>query len=244
MITRDAAATLADCLAGLAAFPEVVVFDNGSTDDTPAIARRFGNVRLERGEFTGFGPTKNHAASLARHDWIFMLDSDEIASDALVASLSRASLDDPARVYFIERHNYFMGKRVRHAGWGSDWLPRVYHRGRHRYSDALVHENIVLGAASRPERLEGALSHLAVRELGQFLVKVNRYSELRSRTARRVHSPALIFFRAGWAFFRTYVLRLGFLDGWRGLVIAWSNANGVFFKYMKPYAERRAAERR
>jgi len=82
-----------------------------------------------------------------------------------------------------------------------------------------------------------------VRELGQFLVKVNRYSELRSQAARRVHSPAVVLFLAAWAFFRTYVLRLGFLDGWRGLVIAWSNANGVFFKYMKPYANRRAAGR-
>jgi hypothetical protein len=172
-----------------------------------------------------------------------MLDSDEIASETLIASLSHARRDDPARVYIVERHNYLMGRRVRHGDWGRDWLPRFYHRGHHRYSDAVVHENIVLGAASRPERLEGELKHLAVRELGEFLVKVNRYSELRSQTARPVHSPAVVVFRAGWAFFRTYVLRLGFLDGWRGLVIAWSNANGVFFKYMKPYAKRRAAER-
>jgi glycosyltransferase involved in cell wall biosynthesis len=244
IITRDAAATLALCLTSLEAFPEVLVFDNGSTDDTAAIARGFGNVRLERGEFSGFGPTRNKAASLARHDWIFMLDSDEIASETLIASLAHARRDDPARVYLVERHNYLMGRRVRHGDWGRDWLPRFYHRGHHRYSDAVVHEKIVLGAASRPERLEGELKHLAVRELGEFLVKVDRYSELRSQTAGRVHSPAVVLFRAGWAFFRTYVLRLGFLDGWRGLVIAWSNANGVFFKYMKPYANRRAAERR
>lgn len=244
MITRDAAATLADCLASLAGFSEIIVFDNGSTDETAAIARRFANVRLASGEFTGFGPTKNHAASLAGHDWIFMLDSDEIVSEALVTSLAQADLEDPARIYFVDRHNYFMGKRVRHSGWGVDWLPRVYHRERHRYTDALVHENIALGSGSRPARLEGALEHLAVREIGQFLVKVNRYSELRRQAAQPVHSPAVIFCRSGWSFFRTYVLRLGFLDGWRGLVIAWSNANGVFFKYMKPYAERRAAEQR
>jgi glycosyltransferase involved in cell wall biosynthesis len=243
MITRDAAETFAESLTSLEAFPEVLVFDNGSTDDTAAIARRFGNVRFEQGEFIGFGPTRNRAASLARYDWIFMLDSDEIASQTLVASVSGARRDDPARVYIVERHNYLMGRRVLHSGWGRDRLPRVYHRGHHRYSDAVVHENIILGATSRPQRLEGELKHLAVRELGQFLVKVNRYSELRSQTARHVHTPAVVLLLAGWAFFRTYVLRLGFLDGWRGLVIAWSNANGVFFKYMKPYANRRAAER-
>ena len=240
MITRDAGATLAECLASLEAFPEVLVFDNGSTDDTAEIASRFANVRLERGEFTGFGPTRNKAAELASHDWIFAVDSDEIASAVLLTSLALAERDDPARIYRIERHNYFMGKRVRHGGWGRDWLARLYHRGHHRFSDAAVHESVVLDSRSRPERLEGELLHLAVRELGQFLVKVDRYSELRSQAARRVHHPVGIFFRAAWAFFRTYVLRLGVLDGWRGLVIAWSNANGVFFKYMKPYAARRA----
>lgn len=241
MITRDAAATLAESLGSLVAFTEVLVFDNGSTDDTADIARRFDNVRLVQGEFTGFGPTKNRAAGLASNDWVFVLDSDEIAGETLIDSLRRADLDDPARVYFVERHNFFMGERVRHGGWGDDWLPRLYHRGRHRHSDALVHEKVVLDSDSREARLTGALRHLAVRELGQFLSKVNRYSELRSRERRRLHGPLAIFLRAGWAFFRTYVLRLGFLDGWRGLVIAWSNANGVFFKYMKPYAERMTA---
>ena len=89
IITRDAAATLALSLTSLEAFPEVLVFDNGSTDDTAAIARRFANVRLERGEFTGFGPTRNEAASLATYDWIFMVDSDEIANETLIASLAR-----------------------------------------------------------------------------------------------------------------------------------------------------------
>jgi hypothetical protein len=87
-------------------------------------------------------------------------------------------------------------------------------------------------------RLPGPLRHAAVRDIGDLLVKVNRYSELRRRT-RPVAMPApLILLRAIWAFLRTLLLQGGFLDGWRGLVIAWSNANGVFFKYMKPYADR------
>jgi glycosyltransferase involved in cell wall biosynthesis len=241
MITRDAAATLAESLDSLAAFAEVVVFDNGSTDDTVEIAQRYRNVRVAQGEFTGFGPTKNQAAALAANDWVFVLDSDEIVSAALAESLGTVRLDDPACLYFVERHNYFMGRRVRHSGWGRDWLPRLYHRARHKHDDALVHEKVLPGPGSRRERLAGPLRHLAVRELGQFLRKVDRYSDLRSREDRRVHGPFVTFLRAGWAFFRTYVLRLGFLDGWRGLVIAWSNANGVFFKYMKPYAERMKA---
>ncbi|HUO82602.1 MAG TPA: glycosyltransferase family 2 protein [Gammaproteobacteria bacterium] len=241
MITRDAAPTLAESLDSLAAFAEIVVFDNGSGDDTVEIARRYRNVRVSHGEFKGFGPTKNEAVALAANDWVFVLDSDEIASEALIDSLRSADLGDPACVYFVERHNYFMGRRVRHSGWGRDWLPRLYHRARHRYSDAQVHEKVATGPGSRPRRLAGPLRHLAVRELGQFLSKVDCYSALRGREDRRVQGPPATFLRAGWAFFRSYVLLLGFLDGWRGLVIAWSNANGVFFKYMRPYAERMKA---
>ncbi|CAN5273499.1 hypothetical protein BH24PSE2_BH24PSE2_05630 [soil metagenome] len=244
MITRDAAATLADSLASLRGFPEVVVFDNGSTDETVAIAHRFDNVKLERGEFNGFGVTKNHAVSLAAHDWVFVLDSDERPNAELLRSMDRADLKDLSAVYYVDRHNYFMGRHVRHAGWGRDWLARLYHRDRHRHTDALVHEKVLPGADSREARLEGALEHLAVRELGQFLVKVNRYSELNRLGAKRVHAPAVIFLRAAWAFFRTYLLRKGFLEGWRGLVIAWSDADGVFFKYMKPYADREADKSR
>jgi glycosyltransferase involved in cell wall biosynthesis len=237
VIVRDAEATLADCLASLAFCAEVVVYDNGSTDRTPEIARQFGNVRLHTGEFTGFGPTKNRAAALAGHDWILSIDADEAVSPELAESLRAADLSDPAVVYALWRHNYLLGRRVRYSGWGRDWLPRVYHRTRARLTDAAVHENLALDPGVRVARLSGPLRHAAVRDLGDLLVKVNRYSELRRRTRPVTMPAALILLRAIWAFLRTLLLQGGFLDGWRGLVIAWSNANGVFFKYMKPYAD-------
>ncbi|MBL8225711.1 MAG: glycosyltransferase family 2 protein [Chromatiales bacterium] len=237
LIVRDAEATLAECLASLAFCAEVVVYDNGSQDRSAEIARRFPNVRLQAGEFTGFGPTKNRAAALASHDWILSIDADEAVTPALAASLRAADLTDPAVVYAVWRHNFLLGRRVRFSGWGRDWLPRVYHRTRARLTDAAVHENLTFDPGVRVERLEGPLRHAAVRDVGELLVKVNRYSELRRRTRPVVLPAPVILLRATWAFFRTLVLQAGFLDGWRGLVIAWSNANGVFFKYMKPYAD-------
>jgi glycosyltransferase involved in cell wall biosynthesis len=237
LIVRDAEATLAECLASLAFCAEVVVYDNGSTDRTAEIARRFANVRLHSGEFTGFGPTKNRAAALATYDWILSIDADEAVTPELGGSLRAADLSDPAVVYSVWRHNYLLGRRVRHSGWGRDWLPRVYHRTRARLTDAAVHENLTFDPGVRVVPLAGPLRHAAVRDLGELLVKVNRYSELRRRTRPVVMPAPMILLRAIWAFFRTLVLQAGFLDGWRGLVIAWSNANGVFFKYMKPYAD-------
>lgn len=130
-----------------------------------------------------------------------------------------------------------LGRLVRHSGWGRDWLPRIYHRSRARFSDAPVHERLVPGPGVEVRRLRGDLHHEAVREIGDLLEKVNRYSELRRREGTRTYLPALIVLRALWAFLRTWLLQGGVLDGWRGLVIAWSNANGVFFKYMKRYAD-------
>ena len=238
IIVRNAEKTIETTLGSLEAFPRVVLYDNGSTDCTLDLAARFPNVRVERGDFFGFGPTKNYAASLAQTDWVFSLDADESASPALLANLDRIDLSNPARAYAMHRHNYFLGRRIRHAGWGDDWIVRLYHRRRHAYNDAMVHESVALGPGGRVERLDGPLVHDAVLDLGQFLVKVDRYSELHRMSTRDVLPAGLILLRAAWAFFRTYILQLGVLDGWRGLVIAWSNADGAFYKHMKPYADR------
>lgn len=237
IIVRDAEATLAACLQGLVFLAEVVVYDNGSVDRTCDIARSFPNVCLHSGPFLGFGPSKNHAAGLARHPWILSIDSDESVSADLAHSLEAVDLADPSTVYAVWRQNYMLGRRVRHAGWGQEWLPRLYHRNSARLSDAAVHEHLIWNPGVKVRRLSGALRHDAVRELGDMLVKVNRYSEIRRRTRPVSHSPGLILLRAWWAFIRTYLLQGGWLDGWRGMAIAWSNANGVFYKYIKPYAD-------
>jgi len=140
IIVRDAGATIGTALASLESFPEVVVFDNGSSDATQQICAGFGNVKLIQGSFSGFGPTKNHAASLASGDWILSIDADEYLSDELVRSLDLADLADARRAYLVERHNLFMGRHVKRGGWGNDWLIRLYHRGQHRFTDAMVHE--------------------------------------------------------------------------------------------------------
>ena len=242
MISRDAEETIAATLESLERFPEVIVYDNGSTDRTVEIARGFSNVSVHEGEFFGFGPTKNHAAGLASNDWVFSIDSDERIGAELLDSIASADLSVDKVAYTVNRANYLRGKRVRFSGWGNDWLLRLYNRHTTALSDAAVHEIVRPPIGGEVRKLNGDLYHDAVRELGDFLVKIDRYTEIRRQHSRRVIPPALIFLRSTWAFIRTYFLRLGILDGWRGLVIAICDANGVFFKYMKPYADR-AAER-
>lgn len=239
LIVRDAAATLAATLESVREFDEVLVYDNGSSDDTLAVARRFANAKVAKGEFTGFGSTRNAAASKARHDWIFSLDADEVVEDSLIASLSGLALDKPDLAYAVERRNYLLGKRVYYGGWGSQWLTRLYNRQTHRFTEVAVHEKVELQYGEQPVRLVGSLRHTAMRDAGDFLVKMHRYTMLKAGESSRTYPPAIILIKSLWAFVRSYFLRLGMLDGWRGLLISVSEANGVFYKYMVIYSQRK-----
>jgi glycosyltransferase involved in cell wall biosynthesis len=238
IIARDAATTIRATLESLAVFPEVIVYDNGSADGTPDLCARFSNVRLVHGEFLGFGPTKNRAASFASGPWILSVDADERVSPELLSGLG--ALDLPTRgdtAYAVDRHNFLLGKHVRRGGWGDDWLVRLYDRRVCAFDDAQVHEKVDVPPDVRIERVPGALWHEAVTDLDQFLHKISLYSELRRSRGGRVKGPFAATAGAAWAFFRSYVLQTGFLEGWRGLVIANCNAQGSFFRHMKRFVD-------
>lgn len=236
IITRDAAATLETTLQSLTDFDDVVIYDNGSSDATLAIATRYRNVRLFQGEFIGFGPTKRHAVTLAANDWVLSLDADEAPDEELLRALEQwDTASERNTAGQIRRNNLLLGQVVRHSGWGHDWLVRLFNRRFCNFNDAMVHEAVDISATARIMRLGGSISHQAVTDLSQFLEKVNRYSSIRAEHSHKRLHPAFILAKALFAFLRTYGLRLGFLDGWRGVVIAFSNANGVFWKHMKAY---------
>jgi glycosyltransferase involved in cell wall biosynthesis len=239
LIVRDAAASLAATLDGVREFDEVVIFDNGSKDSTLEIAARYPNVHIQRGEFNGFGATRNVAASFARNDWVFSLDADEVMSEALKASVAGLALGDSETAYSVERQNYLLGKRIRFSGWGSQWLTRLYNRTTHAFTDAAVHEKVALAAGEQAMPLTGTLRHTAMRDAGDFLVKMHRYTMLKAGESKRTYHPAVIVLKTVWAFIRSYILRLGMLDGWRGLLISVSEANGVFYKYIVIYSQRK-----
>ena len=243
IIAHNSEETLTECLTSLLRLPEVVVYENGSTDRTVEIAAGFANVRLEQGGFIGFGPTKNKAADFASNDWVLSLDSDEMASAELIDELDGLALGDSKMLYELLRKNYFMGRHVKHSGWGYDWLPRLYNRQAHSYNDAMVHENIIPLPDARVQRLQNPIRHRAVERISQLLVKMDRYTELRMEEGAKGYGPFMSLLKAKWAFDRSYILRLGFLDGWRGLVIAWSDASSVFYRCMKCYIrDQQAAE--
>ncbi len=237
IICKNAATTLQKTLESARDFDEVVIYDNGSEDASMDIASSFNNVTLYQGKFNGFGPTKYHAISLARHDWVFSLDADEIITVELKEYLRNWQPEGNNTAGYVLRKNFFMGRYVKRGGWGNDWLLRIFNRTTHQFNEALVHEKVPLTRQSKKQYLPYPIEHDAFQDIGQFLVKIDRYTEIRRNEGKKTFHPLLIVLRSLFAFFRSYIIRAGFIEGWRGLVIAWNEANGVFYKYMKRYVD-------
>ncbi|NHQ59889.1 glycosyltransferase family 2 protein [Chlorobium sp. BLA1] len=236
ILTKDSAAFLAECLGALEAFTEVVVVDNGSTDDTIAIASRFRNVRLFEHPFTGFGPMKNIAVDKAANDWIFSVDSDEIVTPELTAEILNLKLDS-SRIYAVGRDNHYRRRLICGCGWQNDQVQRLFNRKRTRYDDKLVHEGLKMDDQLQTELLEGRLNHYPYDNASQLIQKMQHYSTLWAEESlgRKKASPFKALFYGVLTFFKSYLFKKGWLYGYEGLLISISNANGVFYKYIKLY---------
>ncbi len=240
LIVKNGAEHITHTLEALREFKQVVVYDNGSTDETIVLASRFPNVQLVQGSFLGFGPTKNAAAAAAPTDWIFSLDVDERPTPELLRTLASLPLDNPNWVGVVLRLNKFCGKIIRTNGWGNDWLTRIYNRQQHAFTPSMVHEKVALQSQSRAERLRGGLEHEAITDVGQMLNKTQHYSELYAMSDKaKLYPFPIIILKTVFGFIRSYLVKLGFLSGSRGFILAAGEALGVFYKYTKVYQHRR-----
>jgi len=234
IITRNAAARLAECLQAVAFADEIVVIDGGSTDGTTDIARLHGARVIEQTDWPGFGPQKNRAVDALSTSWILSIDADEIVSPEL-ASAIRAALTAPtADVYAVDRLSSFCGHWVHHSGWYPDWIPRLFKRGAARFSDDLVHERLVFDTSA--QRLTGKLMHYSYEDFADVLRKLDTYSTAGAQqrhAAGQRGSFGKALRRGAWAFVRTYLLRRGFLDGRAGFMIAVFNAETVYYRFLK-----------
>lgn len=225
---------LAACLRSVAWADEIVLVDNGSTDRTCAIARDAGARVVVAPDWPGFGPQKNRALDACTGDWILALDADERVEEPLRLEIERAIAQDTFDVYAMPRRSTYCGRFMRHGGWWPDHVTRLFRRGSARYSDARVHESLLTG---RPVgRLTAPLTHYSFRSMEQVVDKMNRYSSEGARMlVERGRAPGLAsaIGHGFAAFLRTYVFKLGFLDGRFGFMLAVSNAEGSYYRYVK-----------
>lgn len=234
LITKNEAANIRDCLQSVLWADEIVVVDSGSTDDTVSICKEMGAHVHVHADWPGFGPQKNRALVYAGKDWVFSIDADERVTPELRAEIEQAMRVAAADGYFCPRLSQFCGHFVHHSGWHPDYVLRLFKRGIGRFSDSLVHESVLL--TGRTVKLKNPLLHYSYLTIDDVERKVEHYSTAAAQqmlqAGKRSNWPDAAL-RAGWAFVRTYVLRLGVLDGNAGWDIACMNARTTYLKYRK-----------
>lgn len=224
VITRDAEELLDRVLGALRFCSEIVVLDSGSGDRTREIALEHGANWFER-TFDGYGSQKRHAVVRASFDWILSIDADEVLDDEAGSALAAMDwhCEDPSQCWRIRRRPHVGTREIRYGHWNPDWVVRLFHRTHHDFSNAPIHESVTPTGAVHT--LPGSLAHHSYRDLGEVIrmdyqrLKADRYR----RDGRHAGGPTLAA-RATWAFFYSYVLRRGFLDGPAGVVVALAGA--------------------
>ena len=232
IITKNEAENIAACLESLSWVDEIVVLDSGSNDDTVRIAKDYTDkVFVET--WQGQGHQKNRAIDLAQGPWIFSIDADERPTPELIDEIKLAVTSGKHMALAMRRKTFYKGRWVRHCGWWPDWVTRVFKKGEAHFNSNIIHES--LQVSSTTGRLTHSLNHYSFKSPEDFLQRACWYAHNKAREMRgqgKKASSWTAFSHAGFSFVQTYFLRLGFLDGPVGLLVAVSNFVGVFYRYM------------
>lgn len=243
VITRNEAAHIAQCLDSVPIAAEKVVVDSGSTDGTQRIAAAHG-ARVVHQDWLGFGPQRNFATTQASHDWILSLDADETLSPGLLDEFMQrlpALFESNAAGAILRREAWYMGAPMHwYRPMMGERLGRLYHRKRARWTDARVHESLLFDAPA--PTFERPFLHHQNPTLVHKQLKTLLYAELKARDWLDRQRPVRMWlspFVFVAAFCKDYFLRLAFLDGWRGYIVAQTAAAYAVYKRMRYYEMRR-----
>jgi len=236
IITYNEADKIADAVKSVLWADEVIVADSHSSDQTAEIAASLG-ARVVQLDFEGFGKLRNDAIAACTHEWIFSVDADERCTPQAAEEIRRIITDQTsADAWYVPRKNWFMGRWIKHSGWYPDYRqPQLFRKGAVVYADLdEVHEGYEIKGDTG--YLKQAIWQIPFKNLAQVVAKSNRYSTLGAKKLARNNRRAsmmLALLHALGAFTRIYILKLGFLDGWAGFVLALGNFEGTFYRYAK-----------
>jgi (heptosyl)LPS beta-1,4-glucosyltransferase len=220
---------------------EILVADSGSTDGTLDIVRGLGGCRVIEREYINSADFKNWAIPQAQHEWVLVVDADERVTPELAGEIRRLLAGEPAcNGYSLRRENFFLGHPIRHCGWSTSRLIRLFRRDGSRYETRRVHANVVVESESVGELVQPLLHHTAL-DLDRFVTKQQRYatwSALDAYDAGKSSSWLRLLTHAPLRFVQLYLLRGGWLDGRTGVVVCGLAAWYTFLKDAKLWAMR------
>jgi len=237
VITFNEERNIEQCLKSLVNIvDEIVVVDSFSTDQTKAICDKFNVIFIEQ-KFLGYIEQKNFALSQASYDHIVSLDGDESLSETLQKSILDLKLNWKYDGYYINRFNNFCGQWIKHSDWYPNKKLRVFDRRKANWHGINPHDHIQLfDPKAKTSHLTGDILHKTYQTYSEFNKKIEFFSTIAAKAYLSKEKKAPIWkiiFNPTWAFFKSYFLRLGFLDGFNGFVICVQTANITFLKYSK-----------
>ena len=233
LITLDEEKNLARCLESVKWADEIVVVDTYSQDRTKEIAGKYTDKMFDL-KWPGFGPAKQFALEKAGGEWVLSVDADEVVSETLQTEIKQVLKADHSDGYYVPRLSFFLGKWIRHGGWYPDYVLRLFRRQKARFTDSLVHEEVILNG--KAGYLKADLLHYTVPDLERYLVKMTRCT---SHSAQELFQKgrraglAGILFRPPAVFLKMYFWKLAFLDGFQGFLLAIFSSFHVLAKYSK-----------
>lgn len=214
---------------------EIVVLDSYSTDNTVLICREK-NVTIHQRKFEGYIEQKNHALALAHHSYVLSLDADEALDETLLNSIHAIKKDFNSHAYEMNRCTNYCGKFIRHGLWYPDKKLRLFNKETARWTGTNPHDKIELNKDVNVTHLAGDILHYSYNSIEEHIQQNNKFSTISAyamHTRGRRTNWWKIIIHPWWTFILGYFLRLGFLDGYYGFVIAVNAAHLTFLKHVK-----------
>jgi glycosyltransferase involved in cell wall biosynthesis len=233
IITKNESHHIRRCLESIIWADEIIIFDSGSTDDTVSICQRY-TEKVFVTDWPGFGPQKQRALNCATQPWVLSIHADETVSPALKQEIEIAIKNTEIQGYEIPRLSSYCGKDIQYGGWRPDYVLRLFQRKAGQFSNDLVHEQVKIKGTTK--RLQSPLLHEAFVNPEEVLQKMNNYSSLGAQQLFKKGKKAsltLALLKGLWRFIKTYFIKLSILNGEEGLMLAISNAEGTYYKYIK-----------
>lgn len=234
VITYNEEKNIKRCLQSLHGIcDEIVVVDSFSTDQTRDICEEFG-VRFIQNPFAGHIEQKNFAMNQAHNDYVLSLDADEALSEELKNSILAAKQNFTAAAYRFNRFTNYCGKWIRHSGWYPDTKTRLWDSRKGKWAGTNPHDSVQLDGDVAPIQLKGDLLHYSYYSMEEHVLRSAKYAKIAAKAMfaqdKKVSAIKMLA-SAAFRFVQDYIFRLGFLDGFYGLVICSTSSYATFLKY-------------
>ncbi|MDD9156000.1 glycosyltransferase family 2 protein [Aliivibrio sp. S4TY2] len=247
LIVKNEEKHLKACLESISDWvDEIVIMDSGSTDSTETIAREFTDKFIVNDKWPGFGPQRQLAQQHITSDYVLWLDADERVTPELKADIQKAvASNNPNTAYKVNRLSDAFGKFIYHSGWSPDWVVRLYKTSETQYNSALVHEKVEIPNKLKVEKLDGRLLHYTYDNMHHYINKTTGYLKAWAdeREGRKKSGLGTALLHAFACFIKMYIVKLGFLDGKHGFILAWLATHSTFVKYIDLYLREEAKKK-